>query len=178
MGDGVRLRGRLLRLAVEIAQERAVAERLCGEILTDAERLQRSTERQAPPQDDLRGAVAVLAVGLHRWYTAIESIVERAERFFGTMPAGPEWHMELLAGAVVEIPDVRPAILPPTCHDELRNLAKFRHFFRHAYAVELDGTRLLALAADLRAVAEPVMAAIRTMESFLKSASRALSEAG
>jgi hypothetical protein len=118
--------------------------------------------------------VAVVAVGLHRWYSAVESIVERIERVFGTAPTGPEWHAELLRGAVLDIPGVRPAILPEAHVERLHELLRIRHFFRHAYAVELDRAKLLVLSSDLQAVGEPVLQAIRDFESFLRSAGDAL----
>lgn len=171
MADGRTTRARLLRLAAELAQERAVAEGIAAQAADDAARLR----AMAPGSSDLRrGTLAVLAVGLHRWYSAVESMVERVERAFGTMPAGADWHMELLVGATLEIPEVRPAILPPEPLGELRNVLKFRHFFRHAYAVDLDAERLLLVAADLEAAAGPVHGALRAFEGFLTEAAHLL----
>lgn len=178
MADSAAARGRLLRLASELAKERGVLERIGEEVDVDAGRLEQLPGESATRDPGLeRAALAVVAVGLHRWYSALESIAERIERTFGTLPVGPEWHTELLTGAVLEIPGIRPAILPERCLDRLRDLQRFRQFFRHAYAVELDRRKLLVLAGDLRAVKAPVMRAIRDFEEFLRAAGGALDDA-
>ncbi|GMV38700.1 MAG: hypothetical protein AMXMBFR64_04160 [Myxococcales bacterium] len=166
------VRSLLLRLASELAKERAVAERISDEVLEDACRMESSPDDPALE----RAHLAVVAVGLHRWYTAVEAIVERVERALGTMPTGAEWHSELLAGATLDITGVRPAILPEACADPLRSLLKFRHFFRHAYAVQLDGAKLRGLVADLRAVGQQVHAALAAFEAFLRAAADDLNE--
>lgn len=171
MAEGRTARARLLRLAGELAQERSVAEDIAARAAGDAARLRGAS---AESGDLHRGTLAVLAVGLHRWYSAVESMVERVERAFGTLPTGADWHTELLVGATFEIPEVRPPILPAPSLDELRNIMKFRHFFLHAYAVELEAGRLLAVAADLEAAAGPVHGAIRVFEAFLRDAAHLL----
>ncbi|MCC6624196.1 MAG: hypothetical protein IT385_23295 [Deltaproteobacteria bacterium] len=160
-------RGRLARLAQELAQERAVADRIAATCTLDAAHLLTTT---AP--DELRARTAVVALGLHRWYSAIESMLERVERVFGTLPSGPDWHAELLSGAAFEIPEVRPAIVPTAHVDRLRELLRFRHFLRHAYAVELDAAKLRILADDVTAVHADVSRSIAAFEAFLIAAAR------
>lgn len=162
-------RGKLLRLARELSQERAVLETIASRILRDAKRSNTAAE-----PEEMRGLLAILALDLHRWYSALESIVERIERVFSTLPTGPEWHAELLTGATLEIPEIRPAILPAATLDELRELMKFRHFLRHAYAVELDRSRLDRLTVTLANVGVPVSEAILHFERFLAAAAHAL----
>ena len=176
MSEGGLARARLLRLCSELSHERVVAERLAAGVLADADRLARGAPGD-PTSDGERGAIAVVAVGLHRWYSALESMIERIERSFGTLPVGPEWRAELLVGAAWEIPGVRPAIVPREHLDPLRELLKVRHFFRHAYAVELDRPRLLVLADDLRAVHAPVLGAMQRFEAFLVRTADALGTA-
>lgn len=176
MADGRSTRARLLRLTVELSQERLVAESIAAQARSDAARLRTLGGTKADPDELHRGTLAVLAVGLHRWYSALESMLERVERTFGTMPTGADWHTDLLVGATLEIPEVRPPLLPAEHLEALRNLLKFRHFFRHAYAVELDKSRLLIVADDLEAAAGPVHGAIRHFETFLTTAAHALTD--
>lgn len=91
-------RGKLLRLATELTQERVVARRLATGCLADASRLE-----VASNTDDVRGLMAIVALALHRWYSAVESMLERIERSLGTLPGGSNWHMELLEVAALEI---------------------------------------------------------------------------
>jgi hypothetical protein len=170
MAEGLS-RGRLLRLGKEIAQERAVAEGIASRCLTDASRLALSTDIE-----EERGLNAIVALGLHRWYSALEAILERIERTFGTLPSGPDWHLDLLEGATFEMPETRPPILPAAELDRLREILKFRHFLRHAYAVELDRIKPTALVGDLTAVDAPVGRALEAFETYLVAAAHALED--
>lgn len=88
-------------------------------------------------------SAAYLALGLHRYYTAIETIFERiARQLDGRMPGGSEWHKTLLGQIAMPIDELRPALIDPDTRLELGHLLAFRHFIRHAYAVELDAGRL------------------------------------
>ena len=76
-------------------------------------------------------------------YSAIESALARIARLLDDSPPdGPDWHQALLTAMALDIEGVRPAVLSKPAQTALRRLLGFRHFFRHAYAVELDGTRL------------------------------------
>lgn len=91
--------------------------------------------------------VAAAALDLHHYYTAIESALERVGRAFeGSLPHGADWHRELLHASVLDLPGVRPPVLRRDTEAELRRLLSFRHFLRHAYAVELDAHRVVDLA--------------------------------
>ncbi len=80
-------RGKLLRLARELSQERAVLETIASRILRDAKRSNTAAE-----PEEMRGLLAILALDLHRWYSALESIVERIQRVFSTLPAHAAAH--------------------------------------------------------------------------------------
>ncbi|MGB8296112.1 MAG: hypothetical protein WCG85_11860 [Polyangia bacterium] len=88
-------------------------------------------------------AAAYLAVKLHAWYTAFESILERIARVVeGGLPGGPSYHQDLLRGMTLPLAVVRPAVIDSTRLGDLAELLAFRHFFRHAYAVALDEAEL------------------------------------
>lgn len=53
------------------------------------------------------------AVAVHGWYSALEAALERIVRTLdGDVPQGDRWHRDLLSQATVELPDVRPPVLP------------------------------------------------------------------
>jgi hypothetical protein len=107
----------------------------------------------------------LVAVNLHGWYTALETALERVARLLDqTVPDGGSWHLDLLAQMRLEVPGVRPAIIPESVMPELHELRKFRHFCRNAYALDLDAAMVRQRAADLLRVCGPeagAMAALR-----------------
>lgn len=103
-------------------------------------------------------AQTVVAASLHHFYGAVESLAERTLRAFGqTVSRGERWHQELLDAASWSIGGVRPAIFGPSTVADLRVLLRFRHFFRHAYAVAWDPEKLRANLTVLARV-EPLLA--------------------
>ena len=92
------------------------------------------------------GDLAQAAVALHHAYSAVEAIMERITRTLeGELPQGADWHQALLHDMCLDIEGVRLAVFSVDAVDDLRHLLGFRHFFRHAYAVVLDGARLSEL---------------------------------
>jgi len=160
MADASPLRAQLLRLRREIERERAVLDPLAAEIVKNAKILTTPTSGRA--------VRAVVAVDLHRWYGAVESILERIDKAFGLRPSGADWHSELLAGAFLDVPGVRPAVLDAALAGPMRELLRFRHFFRHAYAVELDDARLRANAERLAECSADVGAGLAVFEKLLE----------
>ncbi len=146
----------LARLRAELAPELAVIADLGADIA-----------RLAPSTAEAEGDIAVLALRVHRWYTAIESTIARIERVFGVEPRGGDWHAELLRGATLDIAAVRPPIVAPGLLADLRDVMRFRHFFRHAYAVELDHARLLAVAARCASVRQRLDDGFASFDTFL-----------
>lgn len=150
----------LLRLQRELVHDRAALlqhERDADELL-------------AAWQDDRR-SLALAAVTLHAWYTGLESLLERILRTLDAdLPSGPTGHRDVLLQSVGELPGVRPAVLPPALLDDLLTLLKFRHFFRHAYAVELDPARLRPQIERLQRLAPAVAGALSAFEAFVSDA--------
>ncbi|MCC6623762.1 MAG: hypothetical protein IT385_21060 [Deltaproteobacteria bacterium] len=125
----------LRRLARDIAADADTMDRLADEVAAVA-------ARPDPLGDE---ATAYLAVKVHGWYTALETILERVARVVeGGAPSGPTSHQDLLRGSTLPLPGVRPAVLAPALLADLSDLLAFRHFFRHAYAVSLDEARMRA----------------------------------
>lgn len=97
----------------------------------------------AVASDRLR--VVMSCVLVHGWYTGLEMIFERvARRLDQDVPRGEQSHKELLHQMTIELPGLRPAVISDQAEVELRQVLKFRHFFRHAYAVPYDPAKVLA----------------------------------
>lgn len=130
----------------------AALQRLRAEIKFDRAALRKRLDELETIALDANASAATgaqAAVALHHAYGAVESILERIARSIdGDLPMGPDWHQALLHTMGLEIDGVRPAVLSRESVAGLRQILSFRHFFRHAYAVELDPARL----ADLRHV--------------------------
>jgi hypothetical protein len=156
-----RRRLELTRLADEIVADSAVLERVGRTCETARTKLGHGVDR---------GALAEVAVDLHRYYTAVENVLERIERAVGVLPtAGPTWHRDLLHGAARPLADARPAILSMSAATELDALLSFRHFFRHAYAAEFDPARLDLLAGQLARCHDTVLADLRHFVAHLQA---------
>lgn len=130
-------RGTVARLRAEIRADRdAWTARL-------AELRELDLEVEADAALDAQAAVA-----LHHAYGAVESAIARLTRFLeGSLPEGGDWHQSLLEATLLDLEGVRPALLSRDTVSDLRKLLAFRHFFRHAYAVQLDTERLRELQA-------------------------------
>ncbi len=95
--------------------------------------------------------LAGVAALLHNLYNGIENLLKQALLHLGAgLPTGPTWHRDLLdlarergvvCGEVVEL---------------LKPYLAFRHFFSHAYALDLDSERMDPLASGARDAYEKV----------------------
>jgi hypothetical protein len=103
---------------------------------------------------------------LHGWYTALETALERIGRLLDqSVPDGEAWHADLIAQMQLEVPGVRPAVIPRNVEAGLRELRRFRHFFRNAYVLDLDPVRVRERAADLSAISGPIIAGLVAIEA-------------
>lgn len=124
-------------------------ERLRAEVRSDREAVSRWFDDLAAlslrPEAD-RDRLARAAWSLHHAYSGIEAILERTMRTIeGSLPEGPDFHKALLDAAALTIEGVREPLLSEPTVAALHDLRAFRHFVRHAYAVELDPERLADL---------------------------------
>lgn len=133
--------------ALEVTEDRL--RRLLADLRADLEVLNLVAERLAQPlgpRPDPRAEAAeraLVAVELHRYYGALEGMFERVARTMdGHVPSGEGWHRDLLRQVSLPVPGVRDVLIAPLVAGELSHLLSFRHFFRHAYPVELDMARL------------------------------------
>jgi hypothetical protein len=75
---------------------------------------------------------------LHDFYTGIEKIFERiASEIDGGVPRGYDWHLQPLQRMLAPVPDARPQVIDASLGEELDELMRFRHVFRHQYGFQL-----------------------------------------
>jgi hypothetical protein len=149
--------GALELLRTEIATDRAAFAARVDEIASI--RLEASTIDE--------GLLARAAVALHHAYGAVEAALARIARTFGTQPSGTNWHRSLLETMALEVPGVRPAVVSQEALPDLRELLGFRHFFRHAYQVQLDAGRLVLLRERAMRAKPLVDAIFQRLDSWL-----------
>lgn len=116
-----------------------------------------------------REVLALLAVDLHSYYTALESFIERALGCFeGRLPSSEASHSALLRAALRPIEGIRPAILRGESRGGLDELRRFRHFFRHAYALDLRLDRMRPPLDALASVRVMVDGDLQQFETFIR----------
>jgi hypothetical protein len=80
---------------------------------------------------------------LHGIYNAVENTFWRISQTLGeTLDRSERWHAELLHVMLLEVPQLRPAVVPDRLRPLLRELLAFRHLYRHGYDLQLDGAKL------------------------------------
>ena len=113
---------------------------------------------------------AYVAVALDHAYQAFESLLVRVERMLD-LPArtGERWHAEILRDACLPIDGLRPALVPQEAQRAWQHILAFRHFFRHAYRVELEPAKLATNAAHLEAAIEICRPSIAALIDALRA---------
>jgi hypothetical protein len=128
---------------------------LAAEIDRDFAEVKRQLERAEQHDPSASGPNAAwVALALDHAYAAFESLLVRSERALDLPPRqGERWHLDLLEASALDVPGLRPAIVPREALSDWLELLKFRHFLRHAYAADLDPKRLADNVSRLRRAA-------------------------
>lgn len=93
------------------------------------------------------GHLEACAYELARFYTVFERMLESiCEAFENHFEREGDWHEKILTRLSLDLPGLRPALIPESAVGNLRELKRFRHLVRHAYDLILRQDRLLELA--------------------------------
>ncbi len=92
---------------------------------------------------DSEMASMALAYLIHNLYTAFESYFLRVAKHFENNLDDSAWHRELIDRMRIEVPGIRPALIPPELAEDLDELRRFRHRFRNIYKSQLRVDRVL-----------------------------------
>lgn len=158
---------RLLRLKREILEETSNLRTLEKEM----EGLQASLALAYPSTYDLRAAGSIL----HDFYRGIETVFRRiAYELNGGLPAGEDWHKQLLIDMSLEIDEVRPAVISKTLREHLDEYLGFRHVFRNVYGFLLIKDRIITLSTDLPRVLDQVEKELSYFCDYLETLSQRL----
>ena len=132
------------------------------EIYITLQRKVPSLERQPVTQESVESA----GYWLHNLYSAYEDLFKLVAGFWeNSLSLDGEFHVQLLKRMLLNIKDVRPALLSEVGYRILNELRGFRHVFRHAYSYGLDDERVNAL---LRKVLGQEDTVIKDLQTFRK----------
>ena len=136
-----------------IARHIVSAERIRSELENIEEvvtRVRRAVEATAGDSVDSDLYWDATALNLHDFYTGLERLLRHiAAEVDGHVPAGAEWHQELLRQMATQLPRIRPAVFSKETIKRLDEYLRFRHVVRHVYAFEFDPQRIRPLAEAL-----------------------------
>ena len=114
------------------------------------------------------GLVSGLALYLQNFYTGIERVFSLiAKEIDGVLPSTSDWHIQLLGQMLVEIPDIRPAVISQKTYESLNEFRGFRHVVRNLYAYDLNHHRVIELANQLRSCSQSFVEDINKFNLFL-----------
>ncbi len=80
-----------------------------------------------------------------RMYGAIEHMFLNIAKHFENQIEKEKWHKSLLSKMRIDVKEIRPRVISQEVYEALMDIMGFRHFFRSAYDVSIDGERLGAL---------------------------------
>jgi hypothetical protein len=109
------------------------------------------------------------SLNLHDVYSGFERIFKQiAASVDGNMPAGAEWHRELLEQMGLDLPKVRPPVLTAGSIQHLDQYLRFRHVVRNVYTFSLDPERIGRLVNELETVFAQIRQELLAFANFLE----------
>jgi hypothetical protein len=140
-----------------------------SELARVADRAEQGWERAKTQHDDyyLDG----VALNLHSFYSGLEHIFEKiASLVDESVPAGSNWHQELIRQMSIEVSGVRPAVISAELRIALEEYRGFRHIVRNVYTYQLNPEKLERLISMLRETLLRTERELLAFAKFLESA--------
>lgn len=95
---------------------------------------------------DQKAFVIAASYTLSGVYSCYEDMFKHIARVFENRIENlSSWHSELLKRMMINVPDIRPAVLTEDIVAVLDEMRSFRHVFRNSYVFVIDATRVEAL---------------------------------
>ncbi len=155
-----------LALVTRIHQELSELE----SVVARAERGIRAA-RQRPEDQDLY--IDSAALNLHDFYAGLERIFQQiGSTVDGNMPAGHNWHRELLQQMQSDLPELRPPVLSTEAVRMLDEFLRFRHVVRNIYAFQFDPERIARLVSQMRPALAVSQMDLSAFVSFLEQVAK------
>lgn len=105
--------------------------------------------QQRPEDQDLY--IDSAALNLHDFYAGIERVFQQIGATVDeNIPAGSNWHRELLQQMQTDLPELRPPVLSEEMGRMLDEFLRFRHVLRNIYAFQFDPERIARLVSHMR----------------------------
>jgi uncharacterized protein YutE (UPF0331/DUF86 family) len=121
-------------------------------------------EKQQVAQESVESA----GYWLHNLYSAYEDLFNLVAGFWeNSLSTDGNYHVQLLKRMLLNIKDVRPALLSEACYRILNELRGFRHVFRHAYTYGLDEERVSTLLRKILRQKDPVIKDLQTFRNIV-----------
>jgi len=160
-----------------IARYRLLDERVKAELSDVRRGAEKAAQAYQMAQRDERHRTFYLdsvALNLHGVYNGIERIFEwLAREVDGSVPAGPNWHRDLLMQMTLQVESLRPAVIRSQTAHDLEEYLRFRHLVRNLYTWNFEADKLAELVARLPHVLADLEADLAHFGRFLATASTA-----
>lgn len=145
---------------------------LKSEIEKDTEKLNRLFKRFSASYKEFEktGEYSKLiesAFYINQIYTGFERIFKNIAKTFENTIDEDYWHKSLLERMNLEIKGIRPALFSDESFQYLNELRAFRHFFRHAYDVDIDRKKFKIVAEKAFKIKERYRSEINKFLKFL-----------
>ena len=118
---------------------------------------------------DLRAAGSIL----HDFYNGVENIFRRvAQELNGGLPAGEDWHKQLLTDMSLDVKGVRPPLVSEDLKLKLQKYLGFRHIFRNVYGFHLEQEQIKAMVKEFPRILSWLRREIAAFQEYLDKLSQ------
>lgn len=153
------------RLQSEINQEILSLEALLRELETLKPRLAQKEISNL----DLRAAGSIL----HDFYNGVENIFRRvAQELNGGLPAGEDWHKQLLTDMSLDVKGVRPPLVSEDLKLKLQKYLGFLHIFRNVYGFHLEREQIKVMVKEFPRILSWLKREIAAFQEYLDKLSQ------